>query len=67
MPHPNSLMYNVYPIFWPMKVFWFTRKSLTILFLKDFPTPPEGHPDNNISRGFGVNCTFYSMTSALVT
>ena len=25
-PHPNSLMFNVYPIFWPFKVFWFFRK-----------------------------------------
>ena len=27
MPHPNSLMYNVYIIpFYPMKVYWFTAK-----------------------------------------
>lgn len=27
MPHPNSLMFNVYVIpFWPMKMYWFTRK-----------------------------------------
>lgn len=27
MPHPNSLMYNVYVIpFWPMKVYWTLRK-----------------------------------------
>lgn len=27
MPHPNSLMYNVYVIpFWPMKVYWTIRK-----------------------------------------
>ena len=25
-PHPNSLMFNVYPVFWPCKVYWFTRK-----------------------------------------
>ena len=25
-PHPNSLMFNVYPIFWPFKVYWFFRK-----------------------------------------
>ena len=27
MPHPNSLMYNAYPIpFWPMKVYWTLKK-----------------------------------------
>ena len=25
-PHHNSLMFNVYPIFWPFKVYWFFRK-----------------------------------------
>ena len=25
-PHPNSLMFNVYPIFWPFKAIWFFRK-----------------------------------------
>ena len=25
-PHPNSLMFNTYPVFWPFKVFWFFRK-----------------------------------------
>ena len=30
MPHPNSLMYNAYPIpFWPMKVYWTLRKVTT--------------------------------------
>ena len=52
MPHPNSLMYNVYPIFWPMKVYWFMRKSVQILFLYDFPPVPDGHPDKAITRGF---------------
>ena len=54
MPHENSLMYNVYlPIFWPMKVFyWFPKKALRILMLKDFPTPPTGHPDCSISRAY---------------
>ncbi len=29
MPHPNSLMFNVYVIpFYPMKVYWFFRKVL---------------------------------------
>ena len=51
MPHPNSLMYNVYPVFWPMKVFWFCRKSIQILFIRDFPPVPEGHPDEKIVRG----------------
>ena len=51
MPHPNSLMYNVYPFFWPMKVYWFCRKSLQILFIRDFPPVPEGHPDEKIVRG----------------
>jgi hypothetical protein len=27
MPHPNSLMYNAYPIpFWPMKMYWTLKK-----------------------------------------
>jgi hypothetical protein len=27
MPHPNSLMYNVYVIpFWPMKAYWTIKK-----------------------------------------
>ena len=52
MPHPNSLMYNVYPIFWPMKVYWFCRKSVQILFIQDFPPVPDGHPDKAIVRGF---------------
>ena len=27
MPHPNSLMYNVYVVpFWPMKVYWTVKK-----------------------------------------
>jgi hypothetical protein len=25
-PHPNSLMFNGIPIFWPFKAFWFFRK-----------------------------------------
>ena len=25
-PHPNSLMFNGIPIFWPFKAYWFTRK-----------------------------------------
>ena len=25
-PHPNSLMFNTYPVFWPFKAFWFFRK-----------------------------------------
>ena len=53
MPHPNSLMYNVYVIpFWPMKVFWFFRKSFQLLTLNDFPVVPETHPDKAISRGY---------------
>ncbi len=29
MPHPNSLMYNVYAIpFWPMKVYWTLKKVI---------------------------------------
>ncbi len=52
MPHPNSLMYNVYVPFWPLKAFWFVRRSAELAFIKDFPTPPENHPDNEISRGY---------------
>lgn len=53
MPHPNSLMYNVYVVpFWPMKVFWTVRKATTIVFIRDFPTPPDGHPDTKISRAY---------------
>ena len=29
-PHPNSLMFNGIPIFWPFKVYWFFRKVLLI-------------------------------------
>ena len=25
-PHPNSLMFNAIPIFWPFKAYWFVRK-----------------------------------------
>ena len=25
-PHPNSLMFNGIPVFWPFKAFWFFRK-----------------------------------------
>ena len=25
-PHPNSLMFNAYPIFWPFKGYWTLRK-----------------------------------------
>ena len=25
-PHPNSLLYNAIPVFWPFKAFWFFRK-----------------------------------------
>lgn len=24
--HPNSLLYNFLPIFWPWKVFWMVKK-----------------------------------------
>ena len=42
MPHPNSLMYNVYVVpFWPMKVYWTLRKVSASLFLTrdDFRQP----------------------------
>ena len=26
VPHPNSLLFNAFPGFWPLKVFWFFRK-----------------------------------------
>ena len=25
-PHPNSLLFNAFPGFWPFKMFWFFRK-----------------------------------------
>ena len=53
MPHPNSLMYNVYAIpFWPCKVYWTLRKATIIVFIRDFPAPPESHPDAKISRAY---------------
>ena len=53
MPHPNSLMYNAYPIpFWPMKVYWTLRKAAMIVLIRDFPAVPENHPDNKISRAY---------------
>ena len=33
MPHPNSLMYNVYAVpFWPMKVYWTLKKVIFTSF-----------------------------------
>ena len=52
MPHPNSLMYNAFPVFWPAKAFWFTRKSVQLLLIRDFPEVPENHPDQKIRRGY---------------
>ena len=25
-PHPNSLLFNAFPGFWPFKFYWFCRK-----------------------------------------
>ncbi len=25
-PHPNSLLFNAFPGFWPLKAYWFFRK-----------------------------------------
>jgi len=39
MPHPNSLMYNVYVIpFWPMKAYWTLKKvfSFGLTFFKGY-------------------------------
>jgi len=34
MPHPNSLMYNVYVVpFWPMKMYWAVAKVHNFMFL----------------------------------
>ena len=53
MPHPNSLMYNVYLVpFLPLKAFWFLRKSAQLILIQDFPAVPDGHPDAKISRGY---------------
>ena len=24
--HPNSLLFNAFPLFWPLKLYWFFRK-----------------------------------------
>ena len=46
-------MYNVYVIpFWPMKVYWFLRKTVQLVAVQDFPEVPEGHPDAAIRRGY---------------
>jgi hypothetical protein len=46
-------MYNVYVIpFWPMKVYWFMRKTVQLVTINDFPEPPENHPDLKISRSY---------------
>ncbi len=60
MPHPNSLMYNVYPVFYPLKVYWFFRKSFQLLTLNDFPEVPDGHPDQKINRGYFPKPKFLS-------
>ena len=52
MVHPNSLMFNAYPIFWPSKLYWFSKKFLQILFIRDFPAVPENHVDAKISRSY---------------
>ena len=52
MPHENSLLYNAIPVWWPMKAYWFTRKTVQLIFLRDFPTPPENHPDHAIDRSY---------------
>lgn len=47
----RSLKYGCFVIpYWPMKLYWMTKKGAKMAFMKDFPTPPEGHPDNNIRR-----------------
>jgi hypothetical protein len=51
-PHPNSLMFNGLPVFWPFKVYWFFRKFGEIVLMMDFPTPPAGHPDLAIKRRY---------------
>mmetsp|Transcript_20155 Transcript_20155/g.22491 ORF Transcript_20155/g.22491 Transcript_20155/m.22491 type:complete len:80 (+) Transcript_20155:26-265(+) len=51
MVHQNSLMYNVYAIpFFPMKVYWFAKKSLVLFFMMDFPAVPKGHKHERIHR-----------------
>ena len=53
MPHPNSLLYNVFIFPWyPMKAFWFVRKSATMITLNDFPEVPKGHKDEIINRAY---------------
>ena len=52
MPHPNSLGFN-FPPFWPAKCYWFARKSLQLILIRDFPeVPDEKHPDAKISRSY---------------
>jgi hypothetical protein len=35
-----------------MKVYWTLRKATKIVFIRDFPTPPDGHPDCKLSRAY---------------
>ena len=37
-PHPNSLLFNAVPIFWPFKFYWLLRKVSTIPVLY---APPD--------------------------
>ena len=29
-PHPNSLMFNTFPVFWPCKIYWTLAKVITL-------------------------------------
>ena len=45
MPHPNSLMYNVYIIpFYPLKAYWFVRKvSGARALTRSYADPDDPH------------------------
>ena len=50
IPHPNSLLFNAFPPFWGLKVFWFFRKvSRTARII-----PPK--PNKSIANR--ENCVF---------
>eukprot|EP00352_Strombidinopsis_acuminata_P002691 CAMPEP_0176377732 /NCGR_PEP_ID=MMETSP0126-20121128/29105_1 /TAXON_ID=141414 ORGANISM="Strombidinopsis acuminatum, Strain SPMC142" /NCGR_SAMPLE_ID=MMETSP0126 /ASSEMBLY_ACC=CAM_ASM_000229 /LENGTH=62 /DNA_ID=CAMNT_0017739709 /DNA_START=20 /DNA_END=204 /DNA_ORIENTATION=- len=53
MPHPNSLLFNVFIIpFYPFKFYWFLRKTTQLVTLNDFPTPPENSEDAKLGRRY---------------
>lgn len=74
-PHPNSLMFNVYPIFWPFKVFWFFRKVSSSIHLiicslvKLFSSVTSLHPQRATltTKSDGFISPFTTHSEATVT